>query len=198
MRTYAKCELEEILNKHLKWLRNEDGGSRAILSGADLSCANLSGANLSGANLHLAILSYADLSGADLSGANLCRTNLTRAKVEDKVFNKFYPLACPEFGSFIGWKKCKNNTIVKLEILEDAKRSSSFTRKCRCSAARVLAIENLDGTPYKENEIASRFDESFIYKVGEIVSVDNFDEDRRNECATGIHFFITRQEAEDW
>ena len=42
-------KLKEILDKHLKWLRNEEGGSRADLSGANLSGANLSGANLSGA-----------------------------------------------------------------------------------------------------------------------------------------------------
>ena len=36
------------------------------------------------------------------------------------------------------------------------------------------------------------------YKVGEIAKVDDFDDDRRNECAPGIHFFITRQEAVDW
>ncbi len=61
-----KARLDAILTAHQKWLRGEDGGSRANLSGANLYRANLSGANLSGANL-----SGADLSGANLSGANL-------------------------------------------------------------------------------------------------------------------------------
>ena len=43
-----KQELKAILGKHLKWLRGEDGGERANLSGAYLSGAYLSGANLSG------------------------------------------------------------------------------------------------------------------------------------------------------
>lgn len=43
--------LNEILEKHKKWLNNEQDGKRANLSGADLSGADLSGANLSGANL---------------------------------------------------------------------------------------------------------------------------------------------------
>ena len=34
--------------------------------------------------------------------------------------------------------------------------------------------------------------------VGDIVRVDNFDKNRWNECSTGIHFFITRQEAVDY
>ena len=42
-------DLKSILEKHLKWLKNKDGGERADLSGADLSGANLYGANLYGA-----------------------------------------------------------------------------------------------------------------------------------------------------
>ena len=182
------AKLKGILDKHLKWLRNEDGGERANLSWANLSGADLSGANLSGVNL----------SRADLSGADLSRANLLGAKIELDLLNKVFPIACPETGAFIAWKKCANNTVVKLEILEDAKRSSAYSRKCRCSAARVLAIENIDGTPYKENAVSSQRDSKFIYTVGKIVKVDDFDEDRRNECSTGIHFFITRQEAVDW
>ena len=216
-------ELKEVLDKHLKWLRNEIGGSRADLScanlyGADLSCANLSradlscanlyganlscadlyGANLYGANLYGADLSHADLSNADLYGANLSHANLYGANLELQLLNKFFPIACPETGSFIAWKKCCNKLIVKLEVLEDAKRSSAYGRKCRCSAAKVLAIENIDGTQSELQEVGSIYDPWFVYRIGKIVSVDNFDEDRRNECAPGIHFFITRQEAVEY
>lgn len=34
-----------------------------------------------------------------------------------------------------------------------------------------------------------------MYEVGKTVSVDDFDENRWHECSTGIHFFITREEA---
>ena len=37
-------------------------------------------------------------------------------------------------------------------------------------------------------------DHTFEYKVGEIIEVENFDEEC-NECSTGIHFFITEKEA---
>ena len=183
-----KEKLKDILDKHLKWLRNEDGGSMANLSGADLS-----GANLSGAKLYWANLSGANLSGADLSGANL-----SGEKLELDFLNKFLPIVCPEAGSFIAWKKCCNGLIVKLEVLEDAKRSSAYGRKCRCSAAKVLAIENADGTKSELQEVGSMYNPEFVYRIGEIVRVDDFDEDRRNECAPGIHFFITRQEAVDY
>lgn len=75
---------------------------------------------------------------------------------------------------------------------------AAYGRKCRRSEAKVLAIENEDGTAANVQEVYSRCDMSFVYRVGETVKVDNFDDDRRNECAAGIHFFITRQEAVDY
>ena len=71
MNTYTKEELSAILESHAKWLRLEDGGVRANLSGAYLSGADLSRADLSRANLSGAYLSGADLYGANLSGVNL-------------------------------------------------------------------------------------------------------------------------------
>ena len=44
-------KLKKIIASHGKWLRCENGGERANLSGADLSGADLNGANLSGADL---------------------------------------------------------------------------------------------------------------------------------------------------
>ena len=135
---------------------------------------------------------------ADLRGANLCDANLCRAKNIDQtqwsIYTAFYPIQCPESGSFIGWKKAGRN-IVKLEITDDALRSSATSRKCRCSKAKVLAIENYDGSSANVLSIASDFDSYFIYTIGETVEVTDFDTNRWNECAAGIHFFITRDEA---
>ena len=58
-----------------------------------------------------------------------------------------------------------------------------------------MSITTLNGEKTDLKSIASGWDSKFIYKVGKYVSVDNFDENRWNECAPGIHFFITRQEA---
>ena len=169
--------------------------SGADLSGADLREANLSGANLSGANLSGANLSGADLRGADLSGANL--------RLAKNIPSYACRLVCPEEGSFIGFKKARTTApdfreaIVKLLITEDAKRSSATTRKCRCDKAKVISITSLDG---KENFTTaySYYDRNFQYTVGQTVIIDDFDEDRWNECSTGVHFFITREEAIDY
>lgn len=129
----------------------------------------------------------ADLREADLKGANL----------RGAKDIPYVPLACPDTGSFIGWKKAQG-LIVCLEIPADAKRSSATTRKCRCDKAKVLSISNLNGVDSGLNEISSSYDSKFIYRIGETVSVDDFCEDRFNECAPGIHFFINRQDAVDY
>ena len=179
----------------------------ADLRGADLHGANLYGADLReadlrGANLHGADLRWVDFRGADLRGANLRRAdlrwaNFSEAKIDMDEFYKICPLRCPETGAFIGWKKADGH-IVKLEIPEDALRSSATTNKCRCSKAKVLAIENLDGLVANVCKVSSNHDSSFVYEVGKTVEVKNFDRDRKNECAPGIHFFCTRQEAVEY
>ena len=176
--------------------------SWANLSGADLSeanlfGANLFGANLFGANLFRANLFRANLSGADLSEANLSEANLSEADLFGAKNAPFIPYACPAVGSFIGYKKASGH-IVELEILSEAQRLSAAGRKCRCDKAKVLSIQNLDGTISERKSVASNRDGNFIYTVGEIVEVKDFDTDRWNECSTGIHFFINRQEAVDY
>ena len=115
--------------------------------------------NLSGANLH-----WADLRGADFRWAK----NVP-----------YIPLNCPSEGSFIGWKKVEGK-LVKLEIPEDAKRSSATSNKCRCDIDEILNTS-------REHEL--------LYKVGEMVYPDSFDEDRWNECSHGIHFFVDKLDA---
>ena len=163
----------------------------ADLSGADLNYARLIFADLSRANLNRANLIGADLRCADLNGAIVDMTNLIDVK------NLDFPILCPEKGSFIGFKKA-NGLIVELEIPSDALRSSATTRKCRCSKAKVISITNLDGSPSGVTSIPSSWDSNFIYAIGDTIEVADFDTNRWNDCAPGIHFFITRQEAVDY
>ena len=161
----------------------------AYLCGADLRDANLYGADLRDANLYGADLRDANLRDADLRYANLCYADLRGAKNLP-----FIPYVCPDTGSFIGYKKA-SNMIIKLEITEDAKRVSATSRKCRCNKAKVLGIYDYNHNLLEDKEVASDRDKDFIYRVGEVAEVKDFDEDRWNECSTGIHFFINFQEA---
>ena len=72
-------KLQEILDKHARWLNNEAGGVRANLQGADLHYANLQYANLQGADLFGANLRKADLLGTNLQGSSLQCANLEGA-----------------------------------------------------------------------------------------------------------------------
>jgi len=152
--------------------------SGADLSGADLYGANLYGANLSGADLYGANLYGADLSGANLYGANLAGLAIARTRI------------LPE-GSLIGWKKCRNGVLVKLRVPEEAKRSHAFGRKCRAEFVDVLEVIGADVG-------VSTHDGETEYRAGQRVVPDRFSEDWQRECDSGIHFFITREEAENY
>lgn len=167
--------------------------SHADLSGADLSGANLSyaylrGADLSYADLRYAYLSHADLRHADLRGANLSKLTVAQTSI------------LPDEGDIIGWKKAYVDSatpvIVKLLIPADTQRSNATGRKCRASKARVLDLQDKQGNSLPPDTTAySSHDPDFTYEKGETVHVEDFDTNRWNECATGIHFFITRAEA---
>src|ERR1700676_3242946 len=161
---------------------------RANLDGANLMRANLARANLDGANLMRANLTQANLMRANLDGANLTRANLDGA-------NHISDLAAAQLtilpvGSFIGWKKCQNNVIVKLMISHKVRRSNATGRKCRAESVRVLAV-------FGGNKGISIHDQKTIYRKGETVTCDTWNENRWVECGGGIHFYLSRIEAEN-
>ena len=200
-------QLSEILISHKKWVLDQEGGQRADLRWADLRWADLRGADLRGADLQGADLQGADLQGADLRRADLRRADLRRADLrwadlqgadlrwaENADFAVALVTITPE-GDIIGWKKLADGLIAKLLIPANAKRSNATGRKCRAEFAKVLEI--WDGELSVKTG-RSDYDNSFIYKVGKIAKpTEPFDENRWEECSTGIHFFITRVEAEN-
>src|SRR6266702_4652846 len=161
---------------------------QAILSDAHLSDANLSDADLSGAGLHHAGLHHADLSGAILSGANLHRANLHSANLPEGLRDQ---LSIVPAGDVTGWKACRDGVIVKLLIPAGARRSNATTRKCRAEYADVLEVTGAA-------EGVSKFEDGFTYRAGERVTPGWFDPDWARECSGGIHFFLTREEAEEY
>jgi len=123
---------------------------------------------------------------ANLTDANLTRANLAGAKGAALAIAQTRILPA---GELIGWKKCCNGVLVKLRIPADAKRSHAFGRKCRAECAEVLdVIGNTRGV--------SMHDSSVRYCVGSVVYCDKWEPDWTIECGGGIHFFITREEAE--
>ena len=180
---------------------------RADLRRADLRWANLQGANLQGANLQGANLQGADLSRANLREADLRRADLRRADLRWAIlwgadlrwaylqgainipnYVSVTTSITPE-GQFIGWKKCRDEIIVKLMVGKNAKRSNSTGRKCRAEYVKVLEVIG--------GEVGvSLHDGKTEYRVGRIVRCDKWENDRWVECGGGIHFYLTREEAE--
>ena len=166
----------------------------ANLRGADLYRANLVGADLRGADLGGADLSEADLGGASLSKANFCGADLNRTNLRGTDLSEAIlpPLITPPEGTLFGYKKVRRDdgtyTVIKLLIPADAQRTSAFaSRKCRASRVEVVEGEGVSPT-------ASR--SKLRYAPGATVTADHFNPDRREECTHGIHFFLTREEAE--
>jgi hypothetical protein len=86
---------------------------------------------------------------------------------------------------------------MKILIPEEAKRTSSLIgRKCRAEFIKVLRIQDRDGNEIQECE--GWRDNDLVYRIGEVQHADKYDSDIRVECTNGIHFFMTKKEAEDW
>ena len=217
-------ELNKILENHRHWLNEDCDGwegmranlyeanlrganlrgadlrranlSRANLYGAnlgeaDLSRANLYEANLHRANLYEANLGEADLGGANLYEANLGEANLSRADLRGAKGNLIeYRKGKVLTDKIIGYKKCEKDVIVTLEIPRGAIVFSINGSKCRTNKAKVIAIDGTDRaiSTYKY----------MSYYVGDEFTVYNFNCEYSEECAQGIHFFMTREEAKNY
>jgi hypothetical protein len=175
----------------------------ADLRNANLSYANLRNANLRNADLRNADLSYANLSNADLRNANLSNANLRNANLSNadlrnaKNIEMVNAITCitPE-GDLIGWKKAVEG-VIKLRIPTKARRSNATGRKCRAEYA--VDIEHyLPNGKKTKNDFHSTFVKSFVYKIGVKIIPDKWDENRWEECSNGVHFFLTRWEAENY
>ena len=167
---------------------------RADLREADLWRADLREADLWRANLREADLREADLRGADLREADLRGADLRGADLRGAALSNFQ--ICPEEGDFIAWKKV-DDKVVKLMVSKEAKRTSSLVgRKNRAEFAMVLEIEG--GLKVSVSDSSKFGGIDTTYKVGEIVRADKYDGDIRVECSHGIHFFMTRKEAEEF
>ena len=155
--------------------------SRADLSGADLSGADLSGADLSGANL-----SRANLSGAYLSGIKNAALSLAQTRI------------VPQAGSFVGWKKLREGVVAELVIPHDAARcNAAGSRKVRAARVHVRNMWDKNGKEIA-GPISGLHNRNTLYEVGKETFADSFDDRITQECSHGIHFFITKEEAEAW
>ena len=194
----ADMSYTNIIGADMRGADIRNANMRGInLCNANMSYANMRDANLRDANMNYATMIYtimintnmigADLRDANMRGANMCNANMRNADMRsaDRL-KKGIKLNEP----IIGWKKCKNNVLVKLEIPRGAIVFSINNSKCRTDKAKVLEIIGGDRA-YSKYKF-------FSYYVGDIIEVFDFNCEYNVECAEGIHFFRTREEAENY
>ena len=133
-------------------------------------------------------LNNANLSNADLSYASLYNANLSYAKNIPAQAILLTTLV-PESGPFFGWKKCKAGVVVQVAIGTKARRSNATGRKCRAEYVKVLQVIGAEVG-------ISNHDGKTEYRTGQVVRCDKWEENRWIECGGGIHFRLTRAEAE--
>ena len=129
-----------------------------------------------------------DLSGSDLRDSDLSGSDLRGSNLRGSDLKKILSLRTilPD-GDLIGWKKLQGDVLCKLSIPGGAKRVGGLVgRKCRAEFAVVLEGEG------------KALHNGHTYKVGETVKPDSFDDNPLVECSHGVHFFITKTEAESY
>ena len=189
-------ELDKIIEQHQHWIHEDVDGweyMRANLEGANLKGANLKGANLLCANLLCANLLCAYLKGANLEGANLKGANLKGANLEGAYLegaNKFClgkVLDVP----LTGYKKTREGVVITAEIPVGAIVFCINGSKCRTNRAKITDMAGHD-------VLHSEYDNSFEYRLGQEIEIKDFNLMYNIECASGFHFFRTREEAENY
>ena len=184
---YTEKELNKIIEKHQHWIKEDCDGwenMSAHLEGANLEGAYLEGAYLYGANLEGAYLEGAYLEGANLKGAYLEGANLE----EKEKFRLGQILKEP----MIGYKKTKEGVVITATIPAGAIVFCINGSKCRTNKARIIDMGG------QKEVLHSSYDHKFEYRLMQDIEIEDFNLMYNVECASGFHFFRTREEAEKY
>ena len=187
--TFYECLLDNVVFENCN------------LKGSEIKYSKIINTNFMNCNFSNGYFYKCNFINSDLLACNIKNTDF-----DDSIFNNTimpdYPMTCPKQGSFIAYKKVRdiNNYhkkyILKLEIPEDARRSSAMGIRCRCDKVKILEIQDLDGSIAKSvNKVRSIYSDEFVYELSKTVEEPNFDKCRWHECAPGIHFFMNREDA---
>ena len=188
------CEGWEDMKANLRWANLSGANlSEANLSEADLRWANLRWANLSGANLSEADLRWADLRWANLSEADLSEANLSEADLIEANLSEAdkFRLGKVLDDPLTGYKKTKEGVVITAVIPAGAIVFCINGSKCRTNRAKITYMAG-------HEVLHSSYDNSFEYRLGQEIEIKDFNLMFNVECASGFHFFRTREEAENY
>ena len=199
---YTEEELKKIIENHQHWIKEDCDGwvnMRANLYGANLYGAYLEGAYLKGAYLEGAYLNGANLERANLYGAYLYGANLYGANLEGAYLYGAYlnEKEKPRFGQILkepmtGYKKTLEGVVLTATIPAGAIVFCINGSKCRTNKARIIDMGG-------QNEVLhSSYKSDFEYRLMQDIEIEDFNLMYNVECASGFHFFRTREEAEKY
>lgn len=197
---YAHFDCAEVQDTNF----SDSSAQNTSYNGAILLRANFTRTKLYGADFRSAYCLGANFTEARLTNIIYYGADFTGITTTDAV--DIPPLVCPEVGSFTAFKKVVIapdsdgyygiRIIAELRVPKDALRSSATTRKCRCAKAKVVRFLNFNGEELDIKFAYSIFDKNFIYRRGTTVKCNgDFNLDRWKACTTGIHFFMSFDEA---
>ena len=165
----------------------------AVFAGADLDNAVFSDTSLKNADFMYARRTFwCDFTNADMTGVRLEDVDIDPGNLKGAKGYRI-PLYCPEEGSFIAWKKCRDGKVLKLMIPEDAKRKGESICSCRASKVVVLDIFDKDGKSV--DQAFSLYDSSFEYVKGATVFPKVMDYHNLGDVE-GIYFVLSRSETD--
>ena len=174
---YTEDELKKIIENHQHWIKEDCDGWQNMR--ANLYRANLEGANLEGANLYCANLEDANLEGANLYCANLKEKEKYRC---GQILKE--PMT--------GFKKTLEGVVITATIPAGAIVFCINGSKCRTNKARIIDMGG-------QNEVLhSSYKSDFEYRLMQDIEIEDFNLMYNVECASGFHFFRTREEAEKY
>lgn len=215
LRKFNQEQASALFNKHHLYNCNVNSTSiNRYINNSNFSRLIFRSLNLKILSFYNCNFSYATFYNCDFSDCRFDDCNLMNAKFYNCYWKDAYleeakniPVSLkstlnitPE-GDLIVYKKIDvtkdcHEAIAKLLIPKEAKRGNATGRKCRAEYAKVLSIKSINNkVNYKKG--TSQHDTDFVYRVGTFVEpTEPFDENNFDECSTGIHFYLTRYEAE--
>ena len=157
------------------------------------------------ANFYASMMHSCEFANVDFTKSDMTNTKIrTYGFCHDVCFDDVdfdgadldMPLIKGQFGKIlkrkmIGWKTCADYVLVKLEIPAGAVVFSISGKKCRTNKAKVIEIIGA-------KEGRSMRNCNFIYRKGRTYVIDDFNLKYNTTCSTGIHFFKTKKEAEEY
>lgn len=131
----------------------------------------------------------ANLEGANLNRADLYGANLYGANLDEK---EKYRIGQILIEPMTGYKKTEEGIVITATIPAGAIVFCINGSMCRTNKARIIDM----GGQYEV--LHSSYDSEFEYRLMQDIEIEDFNLMYNAECASGFHFFRTREEAEKY